>query len=337
MTNHQSFDINHYFLRWQDGRLSSAEKKELQEWLTEPENGKAWDRLQAVWHAAGVLPVPQGTSQDAQWKMLVNRLDAQESAAQAVATKDSAVARWLGAIPVPLARFAAAAGVAVLVLILAYQSDFPGAGLQAVTVPLGQQIELTLQDGSQVHLNAGSTLEYPKKFNSEVRQVWLKGEGYFAVHPDHDPFVVETAQARTRVLGTEFNVRTWDSATEVFVTSGRVAVHSHNAVQASEAEVLPGQLAICNDGPITVQPTEPGALLSWRQGRLVFVNRPLASALGDIERMYEAKISAAPSLRNLSISATFAKEPVETIVETLAATLNARVERTGEGYRLTPK
>ena len=73
----------------------------------------------------------------------------------------------------------------------------------------------------------------------------------------------------------------------VLTTPRRVAVHSNTAVQATEVEILPGQLAVCKDGPITVQPTEkPGDLLSWRHGRLVFSNKPLSAVLDELHRTY---------------------------------------------------
>ncbi len=335
--SHDTFDMNQSFLRQQDGRLSPAEKRKLETWLTDPEHRKAWDRMQSVWQAARDLPIPQGTPQDAQWKTLLNRMSAAEAHARQTRPQVRVSDRLLSSIAPRLPRLAIATGLAALLVVLAFRTDMFRPGMHIVTVPFGQQMQVSLPDGSSVHLSAGSTFEYPRSFDSHIRQVRLKGEGFFAVRPNHRvPFLVETTQARTRVLGTEFNVRTWDSATEVYVKSGRVAVHS-NAVQASEVEVLPGQLAVCEDGPISVQPTEPGALLSWRQGRLVFANKRLDAALAEIERTYNVPLAADPALLELSISASFSKESLQTVLETLAASLNARLERAEDGFRLASK
>lgn len=336
MKNDQQFDLLTYFLRAQDGRLSAREEQRLHSWLQQSDNKKAWEKLEQVWQASSHLTVPKGTPQTSQLNALLAKLPAEQPARQP-ATSSYGIRRWFRSVRLPSVRIAVAAAFAVLFAVLVYTSNYTSSPIQTISVPYGQQMEVTLSDGSSIHLNAGSRLKHPEEFDSEIRQVWLKGEGYFKVSPDQVPFVVETTQARTRVLGTEFNVRSWDSTTEVYVSSGRVAVHSNNAVQAAEVNVLPGQLAICDDGPITVQPTEPGALLSWRRGRLVFVNRPLAAVVAEIERTYDVTISLDESLRQIKVSASFENEPVSTILESLAATVKADIERGANGYAFSTK
>lgn len=333
MNNHNKFDINQYFVRWHDGRLTPSEQRTLDAWLANADNRKTWTLLQSVWQVSASLPVPEGTPLDTQWKHLRNRLSVAETRARQTASTVSIFDRVARALP--SARVALVGAMAALMMVFAYNYLAVGPQLQVVTVPYGQQLQLVLSDGSEIHLNAGSTFKYPEKFNPSVRLVNLDGEAYFKVRPGETPFTVETDRARTTVLGTEFNVRTWDSATEVYVVSGKVAVHSNNAVQASEVEILPGQLAVCQDGPVDVQPTEhPGALLSWRQGRLVFVNEPLKVVLGDIRRTFNLNIEADPAFLNLTITATFSNEPLEVIAQTLAATLGADLATKDDGFYL---
>lgn len=339
MNKKNSFDMNQYFVRWQDGRLSPSEQETLENWLADSaQNQKVWNHLLNVWKASSASPIPVGTPPDVQWRHLLNRLLVDSPKPEKASDMGSIVEKLKSSIRLPSPAFAVASAVVIMVLIFAYKFYFTAPSLQELTVPFGQQMELVLSDGSEIHLNAGSTFKYPKKFNSTVRKVELEGEAYFKVEPGQVPFVVETSRARTRVLSTEFNIRTWDSATEVFVNSGRVAVHSNIAVQATEVEVLPGQLAICKDGPIQVQPTEhPDDLLSWRHGRLVFTNKPLTSVLAELERTYSIRIVADPALLNHTISATFSNDLVTTITETLAAALNAKIKRTANGYFLQKK
>ena len=77
----------------------------------------------------------------------------------------------------------------------------------AITAPSGQSMSIRLSDGSQVWLNAGSTLEYPTIFADRRREVRISGEAMFEVEHDADrPFVVETFACRAEVLGTKFNI-----------------------------------------------------------------------------------------------------------------------------------
>lgn len=77
----------------------------------------------------------------------------------------------------------------------------------AITAPSGQSMSVRLSDGSQVWLNAGSTLEYPTIFADRRREVRISGEAMFEVEHDADrPFVVETFACRAEVLGTKFNI-----------------------------------------------------------------------------------------------------------------------------------
>ena len=53
--------------------------------------------------------------------------------------------------------------------------------MQTITVPAGQRVNLDLPDGSNVWLNAGTTMKYPVSFMKGKREVMLDGEAYFEV------------------------------------------------------------------------------------------------------------------------------------------------------------
>ena len=99
--------------------------------------------------------------------------------------------------------------------------------MQTITVPAGQRVNLDLPDGSNVWLNAGTTMQYPVSFMTDKREVILDGEAYFEVaHNEKSPFVVHTSTLDVEVLGTKFNVEAY-SARKIFETSlmeGRVKV-----------------------------------------------------------------------------------------------------------------
>ena len=84
-------------------------------------------------------------------------------------------------------------------------------GIHTLKIPRGMNKQLTLTDGTQVWLNAESTLEYPETFEGKPnREVYLKGEAYFEVTKNaSQPFRVKTDALETLVLGTSFNVRAY--------------------------------------------------------------------------------------------------------------------------------
>jgi ferric-dicitrate binding protein FerR (iron transport regulator) len=76
-----------------------------------------------------------------------------------------------------------------------------------LSVPSGQQAQLTLGDGTKIWLNSKSKLTYPGTFEGDLREVTLEGEGYFQVsHNAQKPFIVKTSDINIKVLGTSFNV-----------------------------------------------------------------------------------------------------------------------------------
>ncbi len=91
----------------------------------------------------------------------------------------------------------------------------------------GERKHFYLPDSSEVWINAGTNLRYPKKFKTGQRTVFLDGEAYFSVRENKvKPFIVETQQLSVKVLGTKFNVKAYSSETKTIttLTSGKVEV-----------------------------------------------------------------------------------------------------------------
>lgn len=96
-----------------------------------------------------------------------------------------------------------------------------------VSTRYGSKTRVRLPDGSQVWLNAGSRLNYTKDFGKKIREVQLIGEGYFdVVRNPQKPFVIHTSSVDIKVLGTQFNVKSYpgDRTTETSLVHGSVEV-----------------------------------------------------------------------------------------------------------------
>lgn len=110
-----------------------------------------------------------------------------------------------------------------------------------LTIPRGESFKVVLCDGTEVWLNANSNFVYPTAFIGNERIVTLEGEAYFKVTKDPKrPFIVKTKNIQTRVLGTEFNIRSYSPEdTHVVLINGKVEVS--NTKGGSYTRLYPGE------------------------------------------------------------------------------------------------
>ena len=173
-------------------------------------------------------------------------------------------------------------------LIITAQTDQE---VYTIKVPYGQSLEVNLPDSSQVFLHPGSTLEYPSSFNSNKREVHLKGEAYFVVTKDQQkPFIVRTDRSQTIVYGTEFNVCSVNGSTEkITLIKGSVGVRSREDFHP--IQITPGQqAAFCNDGVIRLSQVNTEPYISWRDGYFYFDNTLLQDILISIGKYYNVSV-----------------------------------------------
>ena len=140
-----------------------------------------------------------------------------------------------------------------------------------LTVPNGKQFNIVLSDGSNVHLNSGSSIKYPVNFlKGQQRQVFLTGEAFFdVVHDQEHAFVVNAQDLDIHVYGTKFNVSNYpeDRDTEVVLVEGSVGLRESNLEKADNAEVYlkPGYMGIYNrsDNNISQEEVNTSIYTSW--------------------------------------------------------------------------
>ncbi|NNG08807.1 MAG: DUF4974 domain-containing protein [Arenibacter sp.] len=167
-----------------------------------------------------------------------------------------------------------------------------------LSVPNGKQFTITLSDGTNVHLNAGSSLRYPVSFiKGKKRQVFLMGEGYFDVaHSDQNPFIVNAQNLDILVHGTKFNVSNYpeDRDTEVVLLDGSVSLSESNVPKEGNEEVFlkPGFKGVYNKSGsnISKQEVNTSIYTSWMKGNLVFRDVAFENIIQKLERHYNVVI-----------------------------------------------
>lgn len=250
--------------------------------------------------------------------------------------------RWHPAAPWALAAtLAVAAGLGV------WQS-------QPITVraAAGEQLAVTLPDGSTAELNAGSELKYSRGFRrfagllGTSRAVSLNGEAFFSVERGEAPFTVRTSNAAVTVLGTQFMVRdyTRDSlGTQVAVEEGRVRVQA--AVRGpldSAVTLAAGQGTMVPRGA-----TAPNAatvaglerLTAWRLGGLSFVDQPIEATFRELERRYALTITTRDVVFGDELIRLYYSErpTIERVLSDLCTPSGLQFSRTSRGFEISPQ
>jgi len=159
-------------------------------------------------------------------------------------------------------------------------------------VPRGGEFKVRLQDGTLVYMNSETELKYPVRFVGKERRVYLSGEAYFEVQRDTTkPFIVVMNGNEVRVLGTEFNVRSYEDEKCQFTTlvAGKVLLttHDHRCI-----ELLPNEQGIVDpQGDIRKEQVDVALYTAWKDGNFVFRKQCLENIMEIVERWYDLKVT----------------------------------------------
>ncbi|AWW29707.1 hypothetical protein DN752_05975 [Echinicola strongylocentroti] len=157
--------------------------------------------------------------------------------------------------------------------------------------PKGGQFKLILSDGTKVWLNASSSIIYPTRFLGATREVEVKGEAYFEVKEDPSrPFLVKTARQTLRVLGTVFNVTSYEDDAEIVTTlvEGSVAVFDPG-VPGVQKVLQPSEQSVWDyhEEKPHVRSVDVHQYIAWKEGWFVFQHTPLIDIVNRLARWYD--------------------------------------------------
>jgi transmembrane sensor len=161
-----------------------------------------------------------------------------------------------------------------------------------LTTPRGGQYQLRLPDGTQIWLNAASSITYPTTFTGKDRSVSITGEVYFEVAANAQvPFRVKTGATTIEVLGTHFNVNAYTDEATVNTTllEGSVKV-----VRGQQSLLLtPGRQASINAEGVITQPTnvDLDQVMAWKNGKFIFGDKAdIYTVMRQIARWYDIEV-----------------------------------------------
>ncbi|MES2828502.1 MAG: FecR domain-containing protein [Bacteroidota bacterium] len=164
--------------------------------------------------------------------------------------------------------------------------------MNTISTPKGGQYKVVLPDGSQVQLNAESSLTFPAAFAAGLREVQLTGEAFFMVAKDAArPFRVISGSHSVEVLGTHFNVNAYSDEASIKTTllegAVRVSADNHNEL------LQPGQQSAAQKTgtmALTKRTVNVDKYVAWTNGYFSFANDDVKSVLRQIGRWYDVDI-----------------------------------------------
>lgn len=165
--------------------------------------------------------------------------------------------------------------------------------IQEIYAAYGEEKHLFLPDGSEVWINAGSTIKYPKTFSDKKRKVELYGEAYFSVQRDTSrPFVVQTEHIAVNVLGTKFNLKSYANEEQVVATliSGSIQVDTKTD---QSSILLPNEQLALNTrtAEVTIRQVDAKEACAWTAGELIFMDVSFDEIIQTLERRFDVSFT----------------------------------------------
>lgn len=190
----------------------------------------------------------------------------------------------------------------------------------SIETPRGGYYQVSLPDGTIVKLNASSSLTYPLKFIGNKREVSITGEVYFEVKKDKNKvFIVNTPQQKIEVLGTIFNVNTYnDKKIKTSLLKGKVKITPTSIKENLPVVLNPGYQSIIENEDIKIEPTNVNNEFAWIYGKFNFDNKGLREVMSEIERWYDIDVEIAPDVPNIEFfGGTYRNNNLSTILSLL--------------------
>ena len=172
--------------------------------------------------------------------------------------------------------------------------SFSGEIYHTLEIPRGGEYFVELSDGTKIWINSDSKLKYPVEFVGHSRNIELIGEAYFEVtHNSEKPFFVTSGSQRVEVLGTSFNISSYerDSCIMTTLVEGRVKVE--NSLQEhNNTHLRPNQQSILDKktGLIKSQNVKVDEYVAWQSGWFRFNDKPISQIMVILARWYDLEV-----------------------------------------------
>ena len=315
-------EIFQLITRFLAGETDDKETRYFKGWLNESkENRSLFEEYEKVWNGVDSYLSVKDLDLNSEWKTLQENIQNNKDLSKKSSIKTGHSAVFF------LTRIAAAA---ILVLAVIIGAIFLPGLTQKKYITNLERGQILLPDSTSVTLNAKSEIRYPRKFSKNTRRVTFRGEAFFEVKPDkNQPFIIKTKEVEIEVLGTSFNVNSYENRPniDVVVNTGKVAVSSNMdenitiILQAGDRGTY-----VKMEGGFTSLLNTDINYLAWKTRKLVFVNEEFGQIIKKVEEVYNRKILVENSdLLTCRVTSTFDQLSFEAVIKILETTLNLSI------------
>jgi len=316
-------EIDKIIADYLSGQISENDQAILESWLDEdPSHRDQFETLQKVWNTSQGYPPVLNIDDERQklWEKLTGAKSLQPQTPSHIS--------WSRILKI-------AAAILILVTTGIYLKKNTFSKEKGVTQtlaqiitrenPPGQKSKIQLPDGSTIWLNAGSSVSYFTNFNSDNRDIQLKGEAYFEVAKNKLlPFTVRTKYMTVTAIGTSFNIQAFDTqkSNMVALNTGKVQVECFDPTgkKSIMGYLAPGEFASysSNTGNLKIEEFQGLDPFGWKDGRITFNHASFGEVTEVLARWYNVEINIQGELHHeWNYTSVFENEVLENILESL--------------------
>ncbi|MFA6923935.1 MAG: FecR domain-containing protein [Bacteroidales bacterium] len=331
MENNQTYYTD-LLAKYFSGEANTEEMLLLSDWLnSDVNNKKTFEEYQKTWFAIEKNKIETKLDVEDEWLKVKSKISKE--------TKEETPVYRLAPVEAQSKNiFVKVLRIAAVILLLCVSTYFIYNYLNKpkyeTLIAQVETIKNKLPDGSEITLNANSTIEYPKKFAGNKRVIKLKGEAYFNVtHDKTKPFIVSTDDINIEVLGTSFYVNTngANGKVEVVLTEGRVAIYYKNNI--SEKIILAsGEKAEISktEETITKSVNNDENYMAFKTKKIIFNNTSLKELVKTLNKVYHSDIIIKNNkLSDCTVNVSFDNQSLESVLNVLKSTLDIKIKTNG--------
>ncbi len=329
--------------RYLDGNGQEGDREKILSWFSGQETEKDLnEQYRRYWNDLPAALQTEGYDEEKMLGKIYHEIKLEESKLSEKSERKRITRKMITL----LTRVAAILFIPLTIFVLMNWERFMYAGVypaySEIRAPKGTHTKFSLPDGSSGYLNGGSTIRFPTLFKGKSREVSLEGEAYFDVRSNPQrPFIVSGQNIKVLAYGTSFNVEAYpeDKINRVTLVKGKVQVRANeNDKIQNLGTLLPGEMCVfdkkdCSSRFIHVDAEK---IVSWKDGKLVFINEPFDEVVKKLNRRYGVNIIIEDKkLKDYTYLATFLQdETLDEVLKLLA--LSAPIKVTDLGREIEP-
>lgn len=302
-------------------KTTPEEQQLLFEWIEKSEDNKLfYTQLKEIWVSSGIENPHSPFHKEKAFRLFKERMEMARQNKQKRIKRIFLRATAIAAVLIP---FVALLYISTQYVGLKKKLSESAVIYSSVTVPKGSQSQVELPDGSQVWLNAGSSLQYANTFGRADRDILLDGEAYFEVTTNEIlPFIVKLGDIQVQVLGTRFNVKAYEQLNKIKVAliEGSVSLQNLKENQSYLLESM--ETAIYHKQVHTMEIVKEEWLYAqeWINGDIIFEGELFEEIVFILEQRFDVNIHIhKESLKKRQFKGDFIKnEPLERILNVMA-------------------